>query len=495
MKRIWLAVTLASLVSASASADEMTGGATGAGTTGYTGGYANGSTTFNASAGQSGNAASTGYITPWQEMAAGDKPTACLDIQSFTSISGRIIQMWSCDGDASQSWKLTPSGQIVGIDGKCLEVMDNNWTPGQALDIDSCNGSESQQWTWSPIDHTIRGITGGLCLSTPPGSNIYSDVTAGWEPMVETCNPSVTQQQWMIHGVTEIRSSESSDTSEPCFAVSGRGSFVACTGDPSQKWVITPDGYVVNDDGNCLIEYTIESIWGGHVAKFNYAELTTCASGISTWKASGSTLELAGTTTCLSNVTGTALVQPCATPDDELVFSTPDTVPLLAQYQSEWCWAAAAEMLTNYTGINTSLPECEEVNRHLGLTDCCTSASAASTTCNQPDYTAVWGATSVLAEEGYTYTLVNSPPSFAALGGMLPMGFDVEWPDGDGGHVMVVIGTDVAEDGSGWVLINDPWGVGAGDQIAMPYTYWQNPSTNPTQEWTFLHGFYNLAHD
>jgi len=105
----------------------------------------------------------------------------------------------------------------------------------------------------------------------------------------------------------------------------------------------------------------------------------------------------------------------------------------------------------------------------------------------------------VLKEEGYRYSLVSSPPSLTSLASMAPMGFDVEWfsngNDENNGHVMLVIGTDVAEDGSGWVLVNDPWGVGKGDQFAMPYSYWQNPMSNPTSEWQFLYGYYDLTHD
>ncbi len=238
---------------------------------------------------------------------------------------------------------------------------------------------------------------------------------------------------------------------------------------------------------------------GQHRHLVDYTELTPCTANSNTWKQSGNTLVLGGTSPakCLTNASSSGLVETCAAPDDDLVFSTPATVPLFPQYQSEWCWAAAAEMMTNYAGINVSDSECQEVNQHLGRTDCCTTAASASGVCNQADYTAVWGATSVLAEEGYTYTQVDSPPTLAALGGMIPMGFDVEWlSDGedDGGHVMVVVGTDTAADGSGWVLVNDPWGVNAGDQMAMPYKYWANPTTNPTSEWQFLHGFYAIAH-
>ncbi len=124
MKKIWPALLLPSLIAATAGADEMSGGATGGGTTGYPGGEANGSTTFNSAAGQTGNSASTGYITPWAEMASGKPATACVDVRKVRA-APRTAPPSGCGsalGDAAQGWKLTPAGQIIGLDGKCLEA-------------------------------------------------------------------------------------------------------------------------------------------------------------------------------------------------------------------------------------------------------------------------------------------------------------------------------------------------------------------------------------
>jgi hypothetical protein len=145
-------------------------------------------------------------------------------------------------------------------------------------------------------------------------------------------------------------------------------------------------------------------------------------------------------------------------------------VPLDPQLQSEWCWAASAEMVMAYLGTNVE--QCAQANYLFGRTDCCTNADSAEdlSECNQPGWPnwSYWGFS-------FEETAIGTALSFAQLQTEIaanrPVGFAWSWSTG-GGHYMVATGTEVGDDGTQYVTINDPWAPNIGDQVTLTYTDW-----------------------
>jgi hypothetical protein len=144
---------------------------------------------------------------------------------------------------------------------------------------------------------------------------------------------------------------------------------------------------------------------------------------------------------------------------------------LMPQEQSNWCWAATAQMTAGYSLV--SMPQCEQANVATSRSDCCTDPAAASDTgrCNVPGW---W---SQLPNFGFTYTdsTWGSAISFAQLqietNASRPVPYAWGWTGG-GGHAMVVVKTFVPTLSAPWVSINNPWPPNTGDQADMSYYTW-----------------------
>ena len=160
-------------------------------------------------------------------------------------------------------------------------------------------------------------------------------------------------------------------------------------------------------------------------------------------------------------------------------------VPLDPQQQTEWCWAASAEMVMGYLGTNVQ--QCAEANYAVGRTDCCTSSASAENACNQPGWPdwSYWGF-------NFEETAYGTALSFAQLeveiAANRPVGFAWAWTGG-GGHYMVATGTEVDDDNVQYVTINDPWAPNVGDQVTLTYDDWvAGPAgTDPTATVSYTH--------
>jgi hypothetical protein len=74
------------------------------------------------------------------------------------------------------------------------------------------------------------------------------------------------------------------------------------------------------------------------------------------------------------------------------VINNPLTVKRVGQEAANWCWAASAEMISNY--YNKQYPQCKQVEDKIHLNGCCSSSLHASSplpdSCNAtgwPDFT------------------------------------------------------------------------------------------------------------
>jgi len=185
--------------------------------------------------------------------------------------------------------------------------------------------------------------------------------------------------------------------------------------------------------------------------------------------------------TCESSETCTAGACEANSPPPSL------NVPLDPQLQTQWCWAASAEMIMAYLGTN--IQQCAQANYRFNRTDCCTSAASAEggTECNQsgwPDWS-YWGFS-------FEETAVGSALSFAELQAEFaanrPVGFAWSWTGG-GGHYMVATGTEVDANSVEYVNVSDPWLPNVGDEVTLTYDDWvAGPAgVDPTATSSYTH--------
>jgi hypothetical protein len=124
------------------------------------------------------------------------------------------------------------------------------------------------------------------------------------------------------------------------------------------------------------------------------------------------------------------------------------------QTREEWCWAAVSVSVSRFYEAQSPWTQCRLVNSELGLTNCCSGASAA---CNQP-----WYLEFGLQRVKHLAVKLGSSVSFADVGSELearrPLACWIRWPDGTG-HFVVLNGyaTDFgATPPAQWVSVQDP---------------------------------------
>ncbi|MBV8977720.1 MAG: C39 family peptidase [Alphaproteobacteria bacterium] len=132
-------------------------------------------------------------------------------------------------------------------------------------------------------------------------------------------------------------------------------------------------------------------------------------------------------------------------------------MPTLPQRQSNWCWAASAEMAMRYLGLD--VPQCVQASYEfrppndgspdVGRNKCC---DAPSTNCNQGG----WPQFSTYHFDASNTS--NAPLSFeqirTEIDAKRPVLFSWHWV-GNGGHMMVIVGY-VTIGNLQYVVVNDP---------------------------------------
>jgi poly(hydroxyalkanoate) depolymerase family esterase len=118
----------------------------------------------------------------------------CLDDPNSTTTGGTQQQIYTCNGQANQTWTHTSSGQLsltVGGSTECLDANGAGTTNGTKVIIWSCNGQANQQWNLN-ADGTITSAPSGLCLDVTGASTANGALVELW-----TCNGG-SNQQWNL---------------------------------------------------------------------------------------------------------------------------------------------------------------------------------------------------------------------------------------------------------------------------------------------------------
>ncbi|MEU8823696.1 ricin-type beta-trefoil lectin domain protein [Streptomyces sp. NPDC048636] len=91
----------------------------------------------------------------------------CLDVKAGNPANGTQIQLYKCNGSATQSWILDKDGSFHAL-GKCLANAHNATADGNKIELHDCDGGASQRWSVNAkgqIVHLASGkvldVTGG----------------------------------------------------------------------------------------------------------------------------------------------------------------------------------------------------------------------------------------------------------------------------------------------------------------------------------------------
>ncbi|MGH3415405.1 MAG: endo-1,4-beta-xylanase, partial [Actinocrinis sp.] len=118
----------------------------------------------------------------------------CLDDPNSTTTQGTQQQIYSCNGQANQTWTHTSSGALsltVGGQTLCLDANGAGTTNGTKAIVWACNGQSNQQWNLNS-NGTITGAQSGLCLDVTGKSTANGALVELW-----ACNGG-SNQQWTL---------------------------------------------------------------------------------------------------------------------------------------------------------------------------------------------------------------------------------------------------------------------------------------------------------
>jgi hypothetical protein len=175
-----------------------------------------------------------------------------MDDTGNSSNNGTKIQIWGCNGLASQNWTFYPdtdpgdAGQVVH-NGRCLDIVNGGKTNGSKLQLWACNGNPQQQWFLVGSGGELYSPYSGECAEDP-----YSSTTNGRQLDIWTCNGG-NNQDWTLPASPVL-----SGLDGKCLDDRGNSSAngnpiqsYACNGFASQRWTISPLGQL-EIHGKCL---------------------------------------------------------------------------------------------------------------------------------------------------------------------------------------------------------------------------------------------------
>ncbi|MEW1902663.1 ThuA domain-containing protein [Streptomyces sp. NPDC086147] len=114
----------------------------------------------------------------------------CLDVDNSQTADGTKIQLWTCNGTAAQKWTVAADGTVKAL-GKCLDVSGGGSADGTKIQLWTCNGTGAQKWT-PQADGTVRNPQSAKCLDASGG--VWNDGTA---VHLWTCHTGANQK-WTL---------------------------------------------------------------------------------------------------------------------------------------------------------------------------------------------------------------------------------------------------------------------------------------------------------
>ncbi|WP_181383021.1 lectin [Streptomyces sp. SMS_SU21] len=92
----------------------------------------------------------------------------CLDVDNAGTADGTRVQIYACNSSAAQRWTVSGDGTLRAL-GKCLDVSGGGTADGTRVQLWTCNGTGSQVWA-AQADGTVRNPQSGKCLDASGGT-------------------------------------------------------------------------------------------------------------------------------------------------------------------------------------------------------------------------------------------------------------------------------------------------------------------------------------
>ncbi|MGC4914173.1 PQQ-dependent sugar dehydrogenase [Streptomyces albogriseolus] len=92
----------------------------------------------------------------------------CLDVDNAGTADGTRVQIYTCNSSAAQRWTVSGDGTLRAL-GKCLDVSGGGSLNGTRVQLWTCNGTGAQVWA-AQSDGTVRNPQSGKCLDASGGT-------------------------------------------------------------------------------------------------------------------------------------------------------------------------------------------------------------------------------------------------------------------------------------------------------------------------------------
>lgn len=139
---------------------------------------------------------------------------SCMDVSGGSSANGTAVQVYSCNGTASQSWSLVPvTGSfgtayelVTGGSGSCLAITGSATTNGAKTSQWSCQGASqpAQLWQLNSVgaSYELVSLNSGRCLDLPGGLSENGNQFQQWD-----CDKSNPNQLWNLSRIVRAQAS------------------------------------------------------------------------------------------------------------------------------------------------------------------------------------------------------------------------------------------------------------------------------------------------
>ncbi len=124
--------------------------------------------------------------TPLQSAVVPSSGHLCLDVRGADTADATPLQIYTCNGYASQQFSLLPDSTLRVL-GKCVTVAQGGTADHTLVQLDHCTGSAAQQWKPS-ASASLTNPQSGRCLDDPSASTDKSTPL-----QIYTCNGHASQ--------------------------------------------------------------------------------------------------------------------------------------------------------------------------------------------------------------------------------------------------------------------------------------------------------------
>jgi hypothetical protein len=104
----------------------------------------------------------------------------CLDNKNNSSSDQNPVQIYTCNGGASQNWSL-PGDGTIRINNKCLDTAKHVTKQGTSIVIATCGNYTTQKWTWAVSGAgKVTSKASSQCLDIPNNSSTNGTIVQSY---------------------------------------------------------------------------------------------------------------------------------------------------------------------------------------------------------------------------------------------------------------------------------------------------------------------------